>query len=188
MTHDKLFVDKFIAILIHHKIIKKEEGTAISAGFFASSIDNFLEFLIDEGLITKENVLKALSYYYFVPYFDVTGYFFDHKLLLVFPKDLLLRLEVIPLEQDEQILMVVASEPDNENILPALGEYIPSDIQFRVGLGRDITDAIKEFYDEALTVINDEDLKERQARETYEYLHHEKETTLEEEVERSDRV
>lgn len=164
MTHEKLFIDRFISILVKHAIIKPEEGIAITKGYFASSIDNFIEFLVNENLVSKENILKGLAAYYQIPYFDVIGYFFKHDLLLKFPKDLLLRHEIIPLMQDEQILVMVASEPNNQSLLSILGNYVSYDIQFRVGIGADIIDAIEEFYDESLTVTQDEDEIDREDR------------------------
>jgi hypothetical protein len=56
----------------------------------------------------------------------------------------------IPLEDDENIMVVVASDPADSNLLVEIGKYVSYDIQFRVGLHHDILDAIKEFYDESL--------------------------------------
>lgn len=57
---------------------------------------------------------------------------------------------------EDDVLVVVASNPDNPDLVSGLGAYTSEDIQFRVGLARDIADAVKEFYDKSLTDLMDE--------------------------------
>jgi hypothetical protein len=156
------FAQDLSIILVKIGAIKEDEGKALQKAFKDADHDNFTEFLLDRGLIEEEDLLKALSLYYKVPAFDVVGYFFDHTLLQQFPKDLLLRLGIIPLEvEDDSIMIMVACEPNDPELLPAIGNYVSYDIQFRVGFFRDISDAIKEFYDRSPTDTDtDEDLRE----------------------------
>lgn len=156
---DEKYVDMLCDILIQHRVISPEDKPKIKAGFAASDKENLDEFLIEEGLAEVEDILKALSSYYKVPPFDATGYFFDLKLLRKFPKDFLLRNAVIPLEVEDGILMVVAADPDQDGLESLLRNYVSYDINFSVGLRLMITDAIKEYYDEAVTEDDyDEDL------------------------------
>lgn len=161
------FEKKVCDILVALKAVSASEGHDLQTSFAESDHDNFVDFLIEENLVEKEIVLKALSQYYKVPPFDVDGYFFDHLLLRDFPKDFLLRNEIIPLEIDQEVLMIVASDPSNPELPPALAQYASEDVEFYVGIALDIQDAIKEFYDKSLTEPDDmtdplEDIEEEE--------------------------
>ncbi len=158
MINQQEFAQAISAILAKNKVISTSEAEGLQKGFSQSSHDWFIEFLLEEAFVDKEETLKALSSYYQVPFFDVEGYFFDHLLVRDFPKDFLLRNNIIPVEIDEDILMIAASDPGNADLLPALRKYTSDDIQFYVGIARDIEDAVKEYYDKSLT--DDYDLVE----------------------------
>jgi len=153
MKKSDTFVDGLTTILAKNKVIKPEEATAMKKAFHESEKPEFDEFLLQEGLVQESDLLKALSQYYQVPAFDVLGYLFRHHLITMFPKDFLLREAVIPLEVDNNILSVVASNPSKPGLESALREYVSYDIAFRVGLKRDIGDAVQEFYDQAINII-----------------------------------
>ncbi len=173
MEKRETFAQQLCGILVKQKVIDEAEGRAMQRAFKNSAKENFDDFLLEEGLIEEAVLLRALGQYFQVPPIDVTGYFFDTQLLRNFPKDFLLRNRIIPLEMDvEDIMIVVASDPDNPELLPAMGKYTPEDIQFRVGLGRDISDAIQEFYDKSLTEahpMDDQDILDEQIEKDERY-------------------
>ncbi|MGB8468036.1 MAG: hypothetical protein WCE21_03440 [Candidatus Babeliales bacterium] len=158
---NKTLVDGLVAQFVHHKIWDTHKATSIKQLFHDRSQNSFITFLLEEGLAERPTILTILSSYYQVPAMDVVGYFFDHELLLKFPKEVLLQNQIIPLEVDTNILMVIAARPDDQELLPLLGTYVSYDIQCMVGIGADIEEAIKEFYDESIeTVPEDIDLKQ----------------------------
>lgn len=156
MEKREKFAQELSEILVKHRIISEAEGRSMQRAFKNADRDNFDEFLLEEGLVEEAPLLTALSEYYQVPAVDVTGYFFDTELLRNFPKDFLLRNCIVPLEMEDDVLIVVASNPDNPDLLSGMGAYTSEDIQFRVGLARDISDAVKEYYDKSLTDLMDE--------------------------------
>lgn len=131
---------------------------------YASDLDGLVDFLLSDGIVTRRDILYALSESFQVPWFDVTGFFFDHQLVHLFPKDFLLRNGVIPLMIDEDELVVIAADPADSDLLPAFGEYVSYDIQFNVGIRRHIEDAVKEFYDESVVHDIPEDLDSEEER------------------------
>lgn len=166
------FVQQFIEILVRQGALNDSDVQAIKESFARSTLIQFDAFLLDEGLVERSALLNALSQYYQVPAYDVLGEFFDHLLLQNFPKDFLLRNRVIPLEIDHDELIVVAAEPDTPGLEHALRKFTEQDIIFKVGLAQDISDAVKEFYDKAVTedVLEDVDVQEhRQLREEASY-------------------
>lgn len=151
MEKRESFAHALCSIFEKKRLMSYEESHALQKAFKESSKEAFDDFLLEEGLMAKEHILKALADYYQVPAVDVTGYFFDHFLLHLFPKDVLHRNAIIPMVLDQNILSVVASEPDDPRLLPIIGRIVPYDIQFRVGIRRDITDAVSEYYDKSVT-------------------------------------
>ncbi len=157
------FVDQITAVLVQQGTLAKKEVPAIHRNFAQAAQAQFDDFLLDEGLVEPEDLLKALSALYQVPFYDVTDYFFQRHLLRMFPKDFLLRNAIIPLERDENMLVVIASEPEKEGLENVIGQYVSYDINFFVGIRRDICDAVKEYYDKALTQV-EEDQDSREER------------------------
>lgn len=160
MNITKGFESGFLEVLVRLKYIEPEEAIQLLLKYDESDVDQFDEFLLTEGIVEQEELLEALSEYYQVPFFDVTGYFFETHLLRMFPKDMLLRNEIIPLQVDENMLIVVAANPNNADLLFEIGENVSYDIRFHVGVARDICDAVKEYYDKADTEDDeDEDIR-----------------------------
>lgn len=148
---NEAFEIALLAILVRLKCITAEDATDIEKSFHDSDIERFDNFLLEEGLISQEHLLMALAEYYQVPSLDVVGYFFERHYVCMFPKDLLLRFSVIPFDVDEDIMILVAADPNNPELLFELGQYVSYEIQFYVGIGEKICDAVKEFYDKANT-------------------------------------
>lgn len=166
MKHET-FVEGLTKVLVKRKVIPAQEAEALKKAFHDSPKPNFDEFLLDEGLVDKDDLLPALADLYEVPYFDAQGYFFDHQMVRMFPKEFLRSNAIIPIERDENMLIVLASDPTMENLVPRISEWVSDDIQFRVGLRQDILDAIQEFYDQSLASVDydqdiDEDTDERE--------------------------
>ncbi len=151
MAIGKKYVEGITNTLVKLEMLSSTEAEAIKKAFHNSEHNIFDDFLIQEGLVERDELLKALSVYYQLPSFDVVGYFFETLLLQKFPKDFLLRNAIIPIEVDENMLLVVASEPDLPDLLPQIGDFVSYDILFYVGLEHDICDAVEEYYEPALT-------------------------------------
>ena len=149
MDKKEQFVHDLSSILVKQKIFSEREAKVLQKSFKEASQETFDEFLLDEGLIDKEDLLKALGQYYKTPAIDLAGYFFRTFLLRKFPKGLMLRNIFVPLEVDENFMMVAAGEPDNPDLLSIIGKCVSYNIQFRVSIKQDIIDAIREFYDKS---------------------------------------
>jgi hypothetical protein len=158
MKHES-FVEGITKILQKRNVVNAQEAHALKNLFKGANKPNFDDFLLDEGLVEKDDLLNALAEYYQVPAFDVVGYFFNHATVRMFPKEFLMSNGIIPAEQDENILIVVASNPADPELLLRIGNYVSYDIQFRVGIRQDIDEAIEEFFERSLTEVDyNEDL------------------------------
>lgn len=162
------FAQGLADILLKNGMISADTAQVLKKEFKDRSKEAVDNFLLEEGLVEKEDLLKALSKYFNVPAFDVQGYFFDHYLLKEFPEDFLLRNYLIPLytEAGENMLVMVASDPLDEDLLPKIGEIVSYDLEFMVGIAPDITDAIEQYYENPLTITdNYNDLSTQEAEE-----------------------
>jgi hypothetical protein len=153
------FINRLCAVLVRQEVISVKRAKELRDLFADASHERFTQFLVEENFVSRSALLQALSQLYQVPLFDVKGYFFDTFLVQKFPKGFLLRNEIIPLNVDENMLIVVAEDPENEELLSGIGKFVSYGIRFYVGIAHDIRDAVKEFYDESLTEIK-EDLGE----------------------------
>lgn len=143
----KKYVQALGDILLKMGALDKDNADAIKKDFKGSEQAQLNYFLLDEGLVTKEELLRALSEYYQVPYFDVRGYQFNHDLLSLFPQDFLIRNAIIPVEFDGNILTVVTGAPDQTGLREKLRQYTTHHIEFRIGIVRDIIDEARAYYE-----------------------------------------
>ncbi len=163
MSIKKGFEAEFLAVLVKLQFIVSDDAISLLKNYDESDVDQFDEFLLSEGILEQDELLEALSEYYQVPSFDVVGYFFETHLVRMFDKDMLLRNEIIPLQVDENMMIIVAANPNNPELLFEIGENVSYDIRFYVGVARDICDAVKEYYDKADTQDSqDQDIREEQ--------------------------
>jgi len=156
MKKDLSFVQRLTTSLLANQAITQKEADSLVTMFHDRAKGRIDNFLLDEGMVDREELLKALSAVYQVPYFDVNGYFFEFELLRTFPKDVLITKGIIPLQVDEDVLIMVASNPEDAELLDVIGNSVSYDVQFQVGIRRDIIDAIEEYYDQSI-ILDDED-------------------------------
>lgn len=148
MVKKNVFITRLADALVKLKVFSEQEADSLIKEFQGRGKGRIDDFLIDEGIVDRETLLKALQIVYNIVPFDVRGHFFNHQLLLFFPKDFLLNKGIIPLDVDAEIMTVVMSNPEDEETLDTLGRYVSYNVNVFVGISRDIVDAIEEYYDE----------------------------------------
>lgn len=156
------FVNRIAQAFVKLKVMSAVEAESFEKEFSGRSVERIDEFLLDEGIVDRENLLKVLQSVYNIPSNDVRGYFFNHQILMLFPRDFLVNKAFIPLDIDNDILTIVVSNPEDEETMGMIGDYVPYSVNVLVGIRRDIIDAIEEYYDEdvATSDIEDEDSEE----------------------------
>jgi len=134
-------------ILYRRGVLSKDDSLSLVQDFKGTEQAQLNYFLLDEGLVTKEELLQALSEYYKVPFFDVRGFQFNHDLLSLFPQDFLIHNAIVPIEFDGNILTVVAGDPNQLDLREEIQQYTSYYIEFRVGIVRDIIDEARAYYE-----------------------------------------
>lgn len=173
MKRGETFVEGLTRILVLQNVLKEADAPGLIKEFKDRSKAAFDEFLLEGGFVSREELLKALSTYYQVDSFDALGHFFDHQTLRMFPKDFLVRNVIIPLEHDDNIMIMVAGNPQDADLLPRIGEYVSYDIAFNVGLDQDIIDAVREYYDPSPAYVRDPNEPEETPEQEYGNEHEE---------------
>ena len=148
MAKKQMFVNQLADALIKLQVFSADEAESLVKEFQGRAKGRIDDFLLDEGIVDRETLLKALQTVYNVAPFDVRGHFFNHQLLLFFPKDFLINQGFIPLDVDDEIMTIVMSNPDDEETLDTLSRYVSYNVNVFVGIRRDIADAVEEYYDE----------------------------------------
>jgi hypothetical protein len=144
-------------VLIDQGALKSSERIPLEKAFHDRGQTQFEDFLLEEGIITKEQLLAALATLYGVAACDVEGEFFDHHLVTLFPKDVMLRNFFIPYQRDGDLLVCIAANPNNPALLEIIGKFVSYDIVYMVGIPRHIVDEVQEFSDRSLTDFPRED-------------------------------
>ena len=157
MEKNSSFVSRFAQALVKNNVMQEAEAQSFIKEFKGRAKGNVVSFLLSEGLVEREDILKVLASIFSVPSFDVSGHFFNHELLLMFPKEFLLKHCLIPLDIDEDILTVVMSNPEDEKAIEEIGNYVNYNITIDVGISDHIIEAIKQYYDEDVITSDIED-------------------------------
>ena len=110
-----------------------------------SNGENFTDTLVEMGLITREEVAKALADELQIPYIDLTSYELDPKAMEALPEGMVRKYRVVPLSLSGGVLTLATSDPLNVVTI----DYIraTTDLQIRtvVSPSGQIEDAISDF-------------------------------------------
>lgn len=147
-----------VEILNRKGLLRKKEADAVVNDFQKHEASYVEDFLIEEGIVEKEALLMALQEYFKVTAVDVLGAVFDHNLVRMFPKDVLLRNCCIPYQREDNMLFVITNDPSDDEKESILREFVSYDIEFFVGLPSDIDMMIKDFYQDPLYDVNYEEI------------------------------
>lgn len=162
-------IDDLILLLMNRGHLKIGDAEALKTDFANHEAQYFEDFLLEEGLIEKDVLLNILQEYYGVRAVDVLGEMFDHGLLTMFPKDVLLRNCCIPYYREGNILFVITNDPNNDERVEILHKFASYDIEFFVGIPRHIDMMIKDFYQDELYESDFDDTIVHAEREDDEY-------------------
>jgi hypothetical protein len=160
MDRDQHILDGITKVLVARKALQQHDVQPLHDAFRASAIERFEEFLVEEEVVTKEQLLAALQEYYQLPAIDVVGLLLSHELVIKFPKDLMLNHGFVPYQLDGDILQVIAARPNDADLSEIMVPFIGQDVVFAVGIYSDICDAVKEFYDPSITSLHEVDIDE----------------------------
>ncbi len=108
--------------------------------------ENFTDTLVKMGLITKEEVAKALADELQIPYVDLANYELDPKVMEALPERMVRKYKVLPLSISGGVLTLATSDP--LNVVTIDDMKVTTDLQIRtvVSAPSQIEEAIIDFY------------------------------------------
>lgn len=174
-------LEGLVRILSKKGVLQSKDAAVLQREFENHEAQYVEDFLLEEGLVDKEQLLLALQEFYGVQAVDVLGAIFDHDLIKMFPKDVLLRNCCIPYYRDGNILFVIGTNPQNDDLDAKLREFVSYDIEFFVGIPMHIDMMVKDFYQDTLYDIDYEENIDRASEDEEEERMDDERTREEEE-------
>lgn len=110
----------------------------------------FEDFLLEEGIASKDQLLEALGTYYGRPAIDVMGELCNHHYVHMFSVNILAQYNFVPLRRDGDVMTFAAGNPDDAELERIVGEYVSYDPEFFPGIPRHIRLLARQCHDEAL--------------------------------------
>jgi type IV pilus assembly protein PilB len=108
-----------------------------------STGQRFGEICLTDGLITEEVLVKALAEQFGLDSIDLQGFRIDEGLLNSFPPDTMYRFHFVPLEQQEDVLVVAISDPTDVIKLDELELLLDRPLLIKLATERQIAQILK---------------------------------------------
>ena len=134
-------------ILIEAGLVTKAQVEAALSNQDVDKRKKIGKLLIDAGLITEDQLLMALAVKFRLPFIDLDTRVPTKKALACLPTDVVYSLQVLPLEDDGERVVVATSEPTDYSIPDSLRFYIKKRrIELVVATPTQISRAILKYY------------------------------------------
>ncbi len=104
------------------------------------------EVLISEGVVTQENIIEVLEFQLGIPHVDLEKYSINPNACLLIPEGLARRYELIPISQQNGMLIVAMSDPLNVFAIDDVTIYSGMEVQPVIAPAEEIISAIGKFY------------------------------------------
>ena len=133
-------------ILIEAGLVTKEQLDKALSMQGSDKKKRIGRLLIDEGVINEAQLLMALAVKFRLPFVDLETVVPTKKALACLPIDVVYGLLVLPLEDDGKRVVVATSEPTDYSIPDSLRFYIKRRIELVVATSVQISRAILKYY------------------------------------------
>jgi type IV pilus assembly protein PilB len=108
--------------------------------------ETMVEGLIKSGVITEENVARAMAVNSGMEFVDLTGFVPPAEIKTAVPEDVARRYKVVPLGYEHGRLQVAISDPNNFETLDALPHVLAPEIEFLCGTPGNIRTLLTAIY------------------------------------------
>ena len=94
--------------------------------------ERFGEICVNDGLVTEEEVSRALADQFGFEYIDLQGFKIDEAILSAFPPDVVYRYHFVPLDQEGETLVIAISDPTDVINLDELEMLLDRPLKIKV--------------------------------------------------------
>ncbi len=133
-------------ILVEAGLVTKAQVEAALSNQDADKRKKIGRLLVEEGLVTENQLLMALAVKFRLPFIDLDTRIPTKKALACLSTDIVYGLQVLPLEDDGERVVVATSEPTDYTIPDSLRFYIKHRIELVVATSAQISRAILKYY------------------------------------------
>ena len=113
------------------------------------------DVLIEQGVVTREDVTKALAAHAAMDFVDISAFSVPEDILRLIPRELAKRFKVIPLAMSETGLTVATADPLNFDTFDSLHHLLQRDLEFVCATPDAITTAYRKYYGTADEAADD---------------------------------
>ena len=169
--HDRHSRIRIGDILIEAGLVTKEQVEMAIAEQRDGKKKKVGTLLIEKGLITEEQLLAALATKFHMRFIDLTDHVPHEKALNALPHEVAVRLNVFPVLDKGDRLVVATSQPTDYTVHDNLRFYTNRKIELVAAMSDQITEAIEKYYPKPGTAVLDNiigDLSVDQEEELYE--------------------
>ncbi len=105
--------------------------------------DRFGEICVNDGLVTEEAVSRALAEQFGFDFIDLQGFRIDEKILGEFPPDLVYRFHFVPIEVEDEALVIAIADPTDVINLDELEIVLNRPLKFKIGTKSQIAQILR---------------------------------------------
>jgi len=142
-------------ILVAAGLITKEQVERALEHQVGNKKKKIGELLIDHGLITEDQLLTTLAMKFRLQEVDLTNIVPDQKAIEALAPDVVRRLQVLPVADKGDRLIIATSQPTDYSIYEHLRFYTGRKIEMVVSTSKQIAEAIEKYYPQAEAFVED---------------------------------
>jgi len=136
--------DYILDILVETSLVTKAQ--LIRAKAERKGDSTVVEVLIEHGVVTDEDVSRALATHAAMDFVDLTQITVSEEIIQLVPKDLAKRFKVVPIAESETGLMIAVGDPLNFDTFDSLHHLLQRDLEFVCATPGAIATAYRKYY------------------------------------------
>jgi type II secretion system protein E len=142
-----------LEILLETSLISRSQLDAARAA--RKPPETVIETLIGQGLVTQEDISRALAGHASMEFADISGYLVAEEVLQQMPKDTAKRFKVMPILETETGLVIAVSDPLDFDTFDALQAVMQRDLEFICATPDAIQSLYRKYYASADEAADD---------------------------------
>jgi type IV pilus assembly protein PilB len=151
-----VFSRSFQRYLIQRNILTVDQAIDIEKALASGDGSHTVaSFLVENGYLSEEDLAKALSDHYQIPYISISDYEIDREILDSVSEEMARRYKIIPLDRTDKLLTVALVDPDNIHHLDEIKLKTKMDVMPVISLPKEIEAAIDKYYGRKETQLDE---------------------------------
>ncbi len=142
-------------ILIREGLVTKEQIARALEHQTGSKKKKIGEVLVEQGLITEDQLLTALAMKFRFRYVELSSIVVDKKAIAAFAPDVVRRLQFIPVADKGDRIIIATSQPTDSSLHKHLLFYSGRKIEMVVATSKQIAEAIERYYPQEESFVED---------------------------------